>query len=189
MQTVNLSSVSASDRELAATIAARAKVNLRDCYQCGKCSAGCPMASEMDATPQQIMHMLQMGLVDKALSSKGPWICAQCMTCSARCPQNIDICAIMREVRRESHAQGKQALRDSDVFETSFINGLRKNGVSNEQYLAVAYNFKSGHLMQDVISAPGMFVKGVIGIAHHKSAGHAEVGEIVEKCLGEGEGE
>lgn len=72
MHTVNLSDVTFADRELAQTIAQRANVNLRDCYQCGKCAAGCPMADDMDLSPQQIMRALQMGLTEKALSATGP---------------------------------------------------------------------------------------------------------------------
>lgn len=189
MQTLNLSRVTDEDRACAAKIAERAKVNLRDCYQCGKCSAGCPMAEDMDYTPQQIMHLLQLGLVDTALEARGPWVCAQCMVCSTRCPQNIDISAIMLEVRRESHAQGKRVVRESEVFETTFINGVRKNGVSNEQYLAAAYNMKSGHFMQDMDGAPKMFIKGIVGLKHAKRPDADEVGKIVRTCLDKKEGE
>lgn len=183
METLNLSRVSDEDRACVDAIAKRAGVNLRDCYQCGKCSAGCPMADDMDYTPQQIMHFLQMGLVDKALEARGPWVCAQCMVCSTRCPQQIDITAIMLEVRRESHAQGKRVVPESDVFETSFINGVRRGGKSNEQYLAAAYNLKSGHLLQDMDSAPAMFAKGIVGLAPHRVKDKAAVRTLVDKCL------
>ena len=183
MQTLNLSRVSDASRALADAIAERAGVNLHDCYQCGKCSAGCPMADEMDLTPQQVMHALQLGLVDEALQARGPWICAQCMVCSTRCPQEIDITEIMLQVRRESHAQGKRAVPESDVFETSFINGVRRGGKSNEQYLALAFNVKSGHLLQDMDSAPAMFAKGIVGLAPHRVKDTAAVGKLVDKCL------
>ena len=183
MQTLNLSRVSSDDRARADAIAARAHVNLHDCYQCGKCSAGCPMAEEMDLTPQQVMHALQLGLVDEALEARGPWVCAQCMVCSTRCPQNIDITNIMLEVRRASHAAGACPLRESDVFETAFINGVRRNGRSNEQYLAAAYNVKSGHLLQDMDSAPLMLVKGLVGITRNKVKDKAAVGTLVDDCL------
>ena len=189
MQTLNLSRVTDEDLACVAKIADRAKVNLRDCYQCGKCSAGCPMAEDMDYTPQQVMHLLQMGQIDTALNARGPWVCAQCMVCSARCPQNIDIAAIMLEVRRESNAQGRCVVRESEVFETAFLNGVRKNGISNEQYLAAAYNIKSGHLMQDMDGAPKMLLKGLIGIKHHKRPDAAEVGELVKTCLDKKGGE
>ena len=185
MQTLDLSRVSEEGRAAASSIAAKAGVNLADCYQCGKCSAGCPMAAEMDMTPQQVMHALQLGLADEALSAKGPWVCAQCMVCSARCPQKIDITAIMLEVRRASATSGKCPLPESDVFESSFINGVRRGGKSNEQYLALAFNVKSGHLLQDMDSAPAMFAKGIVGLAPHRVDDTAAVKRLVDKCLDE----
>ena len=37
----------------------RSGVRVHDCYQCGKCSAGCPVVSWMDYTPNQIVRMVQ----------------------------------------------------------------------------------------------------------------------------------
>jgi heterodisulfide reductase subunit C len=44
--------------------------DIRNCYQCGKCSAGCPIAADMQLTPNQVIRLLQLGLVDEALRSK-----------------------------------------------------------------------------------------------------------------------
>ena len=33
---------------------------LSRCYQCGKCSAGCPVSFAMDLAPAQVMRMLQL---------------------------------------------------------------------------------------------------------------------------------
>lgn len=183
MHTVNLSDVSAADRELAQTIAQRADVNLRDCYQCGKCAAGCPMADDMDLSPQQVMRALQMGLTEKALSATSPWLCAQCMVCSTRCPQNIDITKIMREVRRESHARGHRCIPESNAFETQFLKGVKADGRNNEQYLAAFFNLKSGHLAQDMLNAPKMLAKGMVGIGKHSVKDRDAVRRIYEKCL------
>ena len=183
MSTVRLSDVTPEDRALAQAIADRADVNLRDCYQCGKCSAGCPMADEMDLPPQQVVRALQMGLVDRALDARGPWICAQCMVCTARCPQEIEISDLMHAVRMESHAQGRRVVPESETFEAQFISGVRKNGRSNEQYLAAFYNLKSGHLMQDMASAPKMMGKGLVGIAKHTVRDRGAVRDLVDRCL------
>ena len=72
--------------------------NVYLCYQCGKCSAGCPVATEMDLLPNQIIHMVQIGN-EKALEAKSIWICATCFTCSVRCPRGLDVAKVMEALR------------------------------------------------------------------------------------------
>ena len=70
------------------------------CYQCGKCSAGCPAVSEMDILPNQVIRYVQLGLKDELLSSKSYWVCASCFTCNARCPKGIKIAEVMEALRQ-----------------------------------------------------------------------------------------
>ncbi|MGC9059664.1 MAG: 4Fe-4S dicluster domain-containing protein [Thermoplasmata archaeon] len=73
--------------------------NLFACYQCGRCSAGCPMVTKMDAIPSLIMRMLQLG--DEGVMEKNTyWVCASCYTCDVRCPKGIDIAKVMEALRQ-----------------------------------------------------------------------------------------
>ena len=72
------------------------------CYQCGKCSAGCPAVSEMDILPNQVIRYVQLGFKDELLKSKSFWVCASCLTCNARCPKGIKIAEVMEAVRQIS---------------------------------------------------------------------------------------
>ena len=69
------------------------------CYQCGKCTAGCPMADNMDIMPNQIIRILQIGDFDKLLNNNAIWLCASCQTCTARCPKGVDLARIMEAIR------------------------------------------------------------------------------------------
>jgi heterodisulfide reductase subunit C len=69
------------------------------CYQCGKCTAGCPMTDDMDILPNQVIRYLQLGMED-VLDSKTIWICASCFTCGVRCPHGIDISKVMEALRQ-----------------------------------------------------------------------------------------
>ena len=74
--------------------------NLLACYQCGKCSAGCPAVDEMDILPNQIIRYAQLGLKEELLASKAIWICASCLTCNARCPKGINIAEVIEALRQ-----------------------------------------------------------------------------------------
>jgi heterodisulfide reductase subunit B len=81
--------------DLAHEIKERSGENDFLCYQCKKCTAGCPVAAFFDLTPNQVMRACQFGQTDMVLNSRTIWICAACETCSTRCPQGIDIARIM----------------------------------------------------------------------------------------------
>ena len=183
MQALDLSSISDADLQACAAIAAEAGVDLKDCYQCGKCTAGCPLADGMDLMPREVIRFLQLGALDVVLNAKTPWICAQCVVCSSRCPQNVDICSTMRAVRLASKHAGKRPVREADIFDEEFIANVRAHGVSNEQYLAAAYNVKSGHFMQDADNAVRMLVRGMVGVSMHNTEGRSDVAALIDRAL------
>lgn len=96
---VNLSQRKIKD-DFVAKIQELSGQNLLACYQCGKCSAGCPAVSEMDILPNQIIRYAQLGFKDELLRSKAIWICASCMTCNARCPKGINIAEVIEAIRQ-----------------------------------------------------------------------------------------
>ena len=183
MRAIDLSGISDADLRACEVIAEEAGVNLKDCYQCGKCTAGCPLADGMDLMPREVIRYLQMGALSTALEAKTPWICAQCDVCSSRCPQNVDICSIMRAVRLASKAAGKRPVAEADIFDDTFIANVRAHGVSNEQYLAAAYNVKSLHFMQDMGNAGRMLQRRMVGVAMHNTAGRKDVAALVDRAL------
>ncbi len=73
--------------------------NIFDCYQCGMCSAGCPMAEEMDLLPNQVLHALQVK-DPEVMSANSMWICASCYTCQVRCPKGVDLAKVMEAMRQ-----------------------------------------------------------------------------------------
>lgn len=90
--------------------------NISDCMQCGKCTAGCPASHGMDILPHQVLRFLQLGEVDKLLSSETIWICASCFTCASRCPRGVDLAKIMEGLRLVLlRAKGNDKLKLIDV--------------------------------------------------------------------------
>ncbi len=69
------------------------------CDQCGTCSGSCPMISEMDVTPSQLMRMVQLGQ-SEALDTKTMWVCASCFACTVRCPRGLDVSKVAEALRQ-----------------------------------------------------------------------------------------
>jgi heterodisulfide reductase subunit C len=80
--------------------------NLLACYQCGKCSAGCPMIEHMDILPSLIIRLLQMGAEKEVLDSETIWVCASCLQCMAKCPKGVDLAKIMEALRTYLRRRG-----------------------------------------------------------------------------------
>jgi heterodisulfide reductase subunit C len=184
MKVVDLSANRARYKEATEQVAAKAGVNLKDCYQCGKCSAGCPVAHAMDLMPREVIRLMQLGDWDAVLDAQTPWLCASCITCVTRCPQEVNLPALMEEVRRASKAAGKRPANGPDVFNDLFLKGIYTNGRSNELYLMMRYNIFSGNLMQDAPNAPHLLRKGMIGFKVHKIKDRESVRRIIDTCLG-----
>lgn len=135
--------------------------NLATCYQCGKCTAGCPIVFAMDYPPNQIIRGVQLGMREVVLSSRTIWLCAACETCTTRCPQEVDPAGVMDALRRIAYAEGiKSPEKDIPLFHRIFLGSVRQFGRVFEVGLIGFYNIFSGHFFKDVIMAPRMLLKG-----------------------------
>jgi len=145
-------------------------VNPARCYQCGKCSAGCPLAEDMDFTSNVVMRMLQSedeDLDKKLLQSQAIWLCVSCEMCISRCPMQIDIPKIMDYLRQQSLAKGlqnKSANKNIVSFHRSFLDMVRFTGRSYEVGVVAAYKLRSKKFLQDLTLAPKVFMKGKLPV-------------------------
>ena len=162
------------------------------CYQCGKCTAGCPLNEDMDMMPNQILRMLQLelpGYEDKLLSSLSIWLCLACDTCYSRCPQEVKLSQVMDFLRQESLRQNKVNPKALEIlkFHKAFLETVEKNGKLNEVWLTINYKLKTLNMMQDVQNAPSMFLKGKLDIFPKKVHNISEI-EKIFKRVSENEG-
>src|SRR5450759_5006011 len=91
---------------LKSQIAESSGQKISTCYQCEKCTNGCPLSFAMDIHPHQVMHNIQLGSIDDVLNSDTIWVCASCETCTTRCPNDIDIAHVMDTLRQLSTKRG-----------------------------------------------------------------------------------
>lgn len=182
MSEINLTAARERNAGKIADIEKKSGVKLHECYQCGKCSAGCPMAESMDLMPRQVIRCLQLGLLEDALGSRTPWICASCHTCSARCPHSVDIAAVMESVRQESARQGKRPVRTVDIFTRDFMIPVKIFGRSHELTMTACYNLTSGHIFQNFPYVPKMLSGGKIKIIPETVKDRKAVKKMIENC-------
>jgi len=182
------------EKTLAEKIRQRTGVDVRECYQCGKCTAGCPMARFMDLTPSQVMRLVQIGdeeAVETLLSSQTLWSCVGCLICTQRCPKNLDPAAVMDALREIAYEEGRVPDEQRKVlkFHEAFLEIVKHAGRMSEVPLTALYKTLSRDLLSDVTLAPAMLLRGKLPLIPKVISGRKEVGRIFKKCRREDEGE
>jgi len=97
------------------------------CFQCEKCTNGCPVTFAMDIVPHKVIRLLHLGLINEVLHSDTIWVCASCETCTTRCPNDIDIARIMDTLRQMSQREGVKPSQKFP-FGVSLLNKKIRSG-------------------------------------------------------------
>lgn len=145
---------------LAVTVEAETGSNVSLCYQCAKCSSGCPVVAHMDRMPNQVMRAVQFDDLS-VLNSRTIWLCASCQTCSTRCPQGMDIAGVMDTLRIEARKQGiKPAVPTVELFNRLFLRNAGWFGRVYELGLMGGMNMMTGRPFHDMAMGLEMFKRG-----------------------------
>ena len=140
-------------------------VNVQDCFQCQKCSAGCPVAFAMDYKPNQVMQMVSLGMKDRLLVCKTIWICASCYTCSTRCPNEIDVAGVMDWLRQTALKENVAvAEKEIPFFHAAFLDSVRTHGRVHELSMMARYKMKTRRYFDDIKLGWKMFTRGKLRI-------------------------
>jgi len=173
---------------LGSEVFAHTEVKVSHCYQCGKCSAGCPLSEEMDYPPSVIMRMLQTAspeLEERVLRSFSIWVCLTCEMCFARCPMSIDIPKLMDFLREKSLKEKKANPKAKEIvaFHRSFLDSIRYTGRLYEIGLFAGYKARTLKIFDDMDLAPKMIRRGKLNIIPELIKDRSGVASIFRKTI------
>jgi ferredoxin len=102
------------------------EVKIESCFNCGNCTAICPLSTEEDNFPRKMNRFAQLGLRDRLLASKELWLCYHCGECTTTCPRQADPGEYMAAARRYAVASYDptglaKLLYTSPVFSVFFL--------------------------------------------------------------------
>ncbi|NLB52128.1 MAG: 4Fe-4S dicluster domain-containing protein [Syntrophomonadaceae bacterium] len=175
---VKLKSATKADKDLLAKLEQEAGTQVSLCYQCGKCSAGCPASFAMDYPPREIIRLLQLDMVEEALNANSIWVCATCETCSERCPRGVDIASLMDTLRREALRQGKKGDNQVAAFNAAFLNTVKMFGRTYEAGILLQHNLATMQPFKDAGLGLPMVKRGKISILPERIKGRDQMKKI-----------
>ncbi len=155
----------AESSRLAAVLKTAGNTDINVCFQCRKCSSGCPVAYAMDYTPAQILHAARLGLKDLVMNSATIWLCAGCETCVTRCPQDVDLVKAMDTLRAMCLDEGyKPKVPEVASFYKYSLNNLQTFGRLYELGLMGRLKLATREFRKDFKLGLGMFKRGKLRI-------------------------
>ena len=70
------------------------------CFDCGNCTAVCPLSNGKTSFPRKMITYAQQGLEGKLLSTPDMWLCDYCGECTKTCPRQAEPSEFMMAARR-----------------------------------------------------------------------------------------
>ena len=156
--------------------------NVMLCYQCKKCTLGCPSAYAMKMKPHELMRAAQLGLAEEIYWSGTIWTCLSCETCNTRCPQDINIIRVidgLREMSKEVDYYNPYPV--IPAMHRIFMALVKRFGKVYELGLALLINLRMMTPFKDIDMASPMLLKGKLKPFPHRSHGAKELRQVMTR--------
>jgi heterodisulfide reductase subunit C len=156
---------------------------IRNCIQCGLCSASCPLSPYMDFTPRRLIHMAREGFKRDVLESFTIWLCTSCYSCTVECPRRIRVTDVMYALKRRAIEDGVYPRRfPIPVLASEFAGMIRRNGRVTESWLVVRVFLKTAILRLLGMSRLGtkLLLTGRMGIVPETIRGRKQLQDMLD---------
>jgi len=70
------------------------------CFNCGNCTAVCPLSEQTEGFPRRLIRYAHLGQKKKLTGSREAWLCYYCGECAKTCPREAKPAAFMAALRR-----------------------------------------------------------------------------------------
>ena len=181
------------DRRFLEQVEQASGIRVSACYQCKKCTNGCPVTFAMDIYPDQVIRLVQMGQKQAVLNCSTVWVCSACETCTTRCPNEIDIAGVMDYLKEQALKSGVDLPQPRTyAFHRVFLDDIRRRGRVFEGGLLPRYLLQSGEMWRklrtleftdDLGLAYGMLRRGRMPFRPRgiSTSGQAEIQRLLAK--------
>jgi heterodisulfide reductase subunit C len=140
------------------------------CYECTKCTAGCPVSKiHPEYAPHKIVVLTRMGFVDELVTSPEIWKCAQCLTCKDRCPQSVapaDLIIALRQIAYQGNEIpkgfrfiGRKIYDGGMIAKPTEIMSRDMEFYDREELGLPEIEFKNAELFQEEMAAANLVKK------------------------------
>jgi heterodisulfide reductase subunit C2 len=161
----------------------RSGTRVSACFQCHKCSAGCPVGDDADFRSSQLLRLLHLGADDEVLGSRAIWLCSSCQACTSRCPMGIDVGKVMDTLRilAVEHQTPLGTTRDSK-FARAFLASVRRHGRVFELGMLTAYKLSTLTLFEDLDKGLKMARAGKLRFWPSRIKGTGDVRKVFRRA-------
>jgi heterodisulfide reductase subunit C2 len=161
------------------------------CFQCRKCTNGCPVTFAMDIYPDEVIRLVIIGQRETVLACQTIWVCAACETCTTRCPNDVRIAELMDCLKEMALKEGLPSPQPRiTALHQTFLSNIKKRGRLFETTLLPVYLLNSGQLLDkwhsgtwryDLKLGRQMLAKGRLPLRPKSIDGIREVREILDR--------
>jgi heterodisulfide reductase subunit C len=116
---------------------------IKECIQCGTCSASCPSSAAMEYSPREIVAALRAGMLDRVLNANTVWLCVSCYSCTVRCPAAIPFTDVMYELKRLEVDMGLVREATGAAMAKAFAETVDQHGRNVETKLLRKYYLRT----------------------------------------------
>jgi ferredoxin len=134
-------------------------VGIEKCFNCGNCTAICPLTDDEHPFPRDMVRFAQMGLRDCILERTDAWQCYYCGDCSQTCPKGAEPAETMMSIRRWLTAQYDSSGHGAKLYrsERAVFTSIMRGALLNLFLLVLFYAFGIAHLVTDRVELNTVF--------------------------------